>query len=204
VAAAKVQPVALQNGLGLEILRQQINASIKALEPQILASPDTPQYVVQQGSPRHLQFVTGRNYQLAKYGYFYDFEDYLYDDRINDITPSSYPILYVLDRGFPTDHIELQPNLLKPFQPPTPYQGDNPSGSFLGLKHGTCVASLVASPWLGAAKKVGLVIAPYGNGFQSDTLAAIEKISSDWNLRASDVAILSMSSATPVGRIGNF
>lgn len=80
-----------QEGNGTELVRGR-------------ALGENKRYVVQFDSGTHLRFISGQSRQKANVGQFYDFEDYLYDDRSRDVAPVFPPRIYIVDTNFLSTH----------------------------------------------------------------------------------------------------
>jgi hypothetical protein len=108
-------------------------------------------YVYQSGSGTHIRWIAGQSRQRRNLGQFYDFEEYLYDDRSlkpSDVFP---PRIYVVDTAFLTTHQDISSRVRSVIA----VSGD---AGDVDSSHGTCMTSIAAGDWTGVYKDADIVL----------------------------------------------
>ena len=106
--------------------------------------------VSQTSSGEHLRWISGQSRQRTNFGQFYDFEDYLYDDRSLAPEVVFRPRLYIVDTGFLMTHNDFSSRVVSKIVFSGGAEADN--------SHGTCMTSLAAGTWTGVYKDADIVL----------------------------------------------
>ncbi|KAK4234520.1 peptidase S8/S53 domain-containing protein [Achaetomium macrosporum] len=129
--------------------RRQTPGSEATLSERTLAGDK--RYVYQSGNGTHLRWIAGQSRQRRNLGQFYDFEEYLYDDRSlkpPDVFP---PLIYVVDTSFLTTHQDIS-SRVRSVIAVSGNDGD------VDISHGTCMTSIAAGYWTGVYKDADIVL----------------------------------------------
>ncbi|KAJ4288360.1 hypothetical protein N0V88_007399 [Collariella sp. IMI 366227] len=160
----------------------------------------TTHYRSQTDSGVHLKWLSAQSNQRANKGKFYDFEDYLYDDRSLKAPQVFPPRIYIIDTAFLATHDDFS-SRIKTRVFVNGYDGPGVDNS-----HGTCMTSIAAGSWTGVAKDVdiGLIEARFNFRDQalaiSATIKAFRAIIQDvTDLGLQGNAVVSMSFAITSG-----
>lgn len=166
-------------------------------EPSVLSERTLAadkQYVQQVGSGYGLRFLAGQSHQKANSGQFYDFEEYLYDDRSLKASTVFPPRIYIMDTAFLQTHQDIA-GRVKSFIDVS----DIPIGT-IDSNHGTCMASIAAGSFAGVYKDADIVLVQ-ARFTARDNAIALDKIIKAFGAVMYDVtslglggrAVLSMS-----------
>ena len=148
--------------------RQHINGS-DSLSARTLAA--SKRLVTQTSSGEHLRWISGQSRQKTNMGKFYDFEDYLYDDRsfagsTGAIFP---PRLYIVDTNFLSTHDDFRSRVKSQIAVTGGLEVEN--------SHGTCMTSIAAGTWTGVHKdaEITLVRARFNQRQDAEAIDSIIK-----------------------------
>ncbi|KAK3308375.1 peptidase S8/S53 domain-containing protein [Chaetomium strumarium] len=152
-------------------------------------------YVYQSGSGTHVRWIAGQSRQRRNLGQFYDFEEYLYDDR--SLKPSAPPRIYVVDTAFLTTHQDIS-SRVRSVIAVSGNAGDVDSS------HGTCMTSIAAGDWTGVYKDADIVLVQ-ARFNQGQPAAAVDTVIKAFGAILRDVqelglggqAVISMSFGAP-------
>ncbi|KAL2135249.1 hypothetical protein VTI74DRAFT_9234 [Chaetomium olivicolor] len=158
----------------------------------------TSRYRTQTGSGVHLKWLAAQSNQRSNHGQFYDFEDYLYDDRSLKAPQVFPPRIYIVDTAFLATHDDFASRVkMRVF-----VSGYNGPG--VDNNHGTCMTSIAAGSWTGVYKDadIGLIEAKFNTGDKavavSATIKAFRAIIKDvTDLGLQGNAVVSMSFGAP-------
>ncbi len=128
---------------------QQVNGS-DSLSPRTLAA--SKRLVTQTSGGEHLRWISGQSRQRTNLGKFYDFEDYLYDDRSFAGTTGAIfpPRLYIVDTSFLSTHDDFRSRVKSQIAVTGGLDVDN--------SHGTCMTSIAAGTWTGVYKDADITL----------------------------------------------
>jgi hypothetical protein len=128
--------------------RRQSDASETLSERTLSANK---RYVTQADCGVHHRFLSAQSQQKANLGQFYDFEDYLYDDRSLNPPTVFPPRVYIVDTAFLSTHDDFSSRVRSKIA----VTGDFGS---VESSHGTCMTSIAAGSWTGVAKDADIVL----------------------------------------------
>lgn len=145
---------------------------------------DSKQYVTQPDSGVHLRWISGQSRQRANTGKFYDFEDYLYDDRSRAAAPVFPPRIYVVDTFFLSTHEDFASRVKGKIAV---------NGEFGSVEnsHGTCMASIAAGSWTGVYKDADIVLVK-AKFNQGDVGEAVDSVIKAYSAILEDVLSLNL------------
>ena len=139
--------------------RQHVNGS-DSLSARTLAA--SKHYVTQPNSGGHLRWLSGQSRQRTNMGQFYDFEDYLYDDRTLAAPTVFPPRIYIVDTYFLSTHDDFASRVKAKI-------AVNGALGDVENSHGTCMTSIAAGTWTGVYKDADIVLvqAKFNQGDQA-------------------------------------
>lgn len=161
--------------------RRQANGS-EPLSARTLSA--TKRYVTQSDSGTHLRWISGQSRQRTNIGQFYDFEDYLFDDRSLAGAPVFPPRIYIVDTFFLSTHEDLGDRVKAKIAV---------TGGFGDVQnsHGTCMASIAAGEWTGVYKDADIVLVQ-AKFNQPDAGSAVKNIIDAYSAIMKDVKDLGL------------
>ena len=161
--------------------RRQANGS-DPLAARTLA--ESKRYVTQPNGGEHLRWISGQSRQKANTGHFYDFEDYLYDDRSLAAPLVFPPRIYVVDTFFLSTHEDFASRVKSKIAV---------NGGFGNVEnsHGTCMTSIAAGSWTGVYKDADIVLVQ-AKFNQGDVATAVDSIIKAYSAIIEDVTTLGL------------
>ena len=123
--------------------------------------------VEQQFSPPHLRWLSATAQQSSLHGAYYDYDDYVYDDRSLYPSPGAVvPTIYILDSGFSTSHVvslqlqnaRHQPNINQDYSGKVVRAYTSYADINNRTGHGSSMAALAAGSYSGVCKNAELVL----------------------------------------------
>jgi hypothetical protein len=142
--------------------RRKATNGTDSLSARTLAA--SKHYVTQPGGGEHLRWLSGQSRQRTNMGKFYDFEDYLYDDRAMNAPLVFPPRIYVVDTYFLSTHDDFSSRVMAKIAV---------NGAFGDVEnpHGTCMTSIAAGTWTGVYKKADIALVQAKFNQRDDAIA---------------------------------
>ncbi|KAK3902245.1 hypothetical protein C8A05DRAFT_15670 [Staphylotrichum tortipilum] len=188
------RPVVIFEGDDVDPATLDLNAPLKKRSIVNVSDPlsartlgASKRYVTQADSGVHLRWLSGQSRQKGNIGQFYDFEDYLFDDRSLNPAPAFPPRIYIIDTYFLSTHQDFSSRVKSKIA----VTGDFGDVSFNGNSHGTCMTSIAAGTWTGVYKDADIVLvqAKFNSGQEA---VAIDSIIKAYSAIMNDVQALSL------------